>query len=432
MPSTNPGSASANVGLTGFPALLVQRALISPSDLALAQSHVIQQKIELADAVVGLGVSERESYKALAAAAGVEMVALDDLGQSALAVRLVPEKLARRHSVVPLQVDNRTLTYATCRPFNAEAETDLGFACGRRTALKVATRSSIVAALAVCYPKAESADVAPVRARAGAPVAQAASVSGASPSAAIEMCHHIISRALAAGASDIRIDSGAEGAKLRGRVGTAWQPLLTLPVEVVEHIRDRFKIMARVGTAVRNRSQNGAFKITASGRLTDVRFSTTPTVNGETIMMRLIDCERAATAAAVAQTTRRGPPRVLITDDEPITRLLVKVLLERERYEVLEASNGREGVDIATRERPNLVLIDLNMPVMDGYEAIGRLRREFPQPVLPIIVLTANDGQSVERRVLELGADDYIIKPFEPPVLLSRVNAVFRRLSVSA
>jgi DNA-binding response OmpR family regulator len=108
--------------------------------------------------------------------------------------------------------------------------------------------------------------------------------------------------------------------------------------------------------------------------------------------------------------------------------MLVKLLLEREHYEVLEAANGRQAVEIAVRERPDLVLIDLNMPEMDGYEAIGRLRRDFTFATLPIVVLTSEEGPGVEKRVLALGADDYIIKPFDPEVLLSRVNAVFRRL----
>jgi CheY-like chemotaxis protein len=125
-------------------------------------------------------------------------------------------------------------------------------------------------------------------------------------------------------------------------------------------------------------------------------------------------------------------PRVLVTDDEPITRMLVKLLLEREHFEVLEASNGQQAVEIATRERPDLMIIDLNMPQMDGYEAIGRLRRDITLATLPIMVLTSEDGPGVERRVLELGADDYILKPFDPAVLLSRVNGVFRRLKVMA
>jgi DNA-binding response OmpR family regulator len=133
-----------------------------------------------------------------------------------------------------------------------------------------------------------------------------------------------------------------------------------------------------------------------------------------------------------AQATTRTRSRVLVTDDEPITRMLVKLLLERENFEVLEASNGKQAVDIATRERPDLLIVDLNMPEMDGYEAIRRLRRDVTMATLPIMVLTSEEGPGVERRVLELGADDYIIKPFDPAVLLSRVNGVFRRLKVMA
>jgi DNA-binding response OmpR family regulator len=99
---------------------------------------------------------------------------------------------------------------------------------------------------------------------------------------------------------------------------------------------------------------------------------------------------------------------------------------------VLEAANGRDAVEIAIRERPDLLMIDLNMPEMDGYEAITRVRREMSLAMMPVLVLTSEEGPGVERRVLELGADDYIIKPFDPEVLLSRVNAVFRRLKVMA
>jgi type IV pilus assembly protein PilB len=124
--------------------------------------------------------------------------------------------------------------------------------------------------------------------------------------------------------------------------------------------------------------------------------------------------------------------RVLVCDDEPITRMLMKLLLEREQFEVLEATNGRQAVDIATRERPDLLLIDLNMPEMDGYQAIGHLRKEFTLSAVPIVVITSEEGPGVERRVLELGADDYILKPFDPAVLLSRVQAVFRRMKAAA
>ncbi len=112
--------------------------------------------------------------------------------------------------------------------------------------------------------------------------------------------------------------------------------------------------------------------------------------------------------------------------------MLIKLLLEREHYEVLEAVNGIQAADIATREHPDLMISDLHMPELDGYGAIGRIRRDLSLAAMPILVLTAEDGPGVEERVLELGADDYIIKPFDAGVLLSRVQAMFRRLKAVA
>ncbi len=146
----------------------------------------------------------------------------------------------------------------------------------------------------------------------------------------------------------------------------------------------------------------------------------------------LDEVNRVLTDDDTARSVLHDRPRVLVVDDDTITRMLVKLLLEREKYEVLEATNGRDAVEIATRERPDLLLIDLNMPEMDGYEAIGNLRKDLSLAMLPIVVLTSEEGPGIERRVLELGADDYMLKPFDPDVLLSRVNAVFRRLKVAA
>ncbi len=420
-------------GLAGFPALLIERGLISSSDLAAAHARAVREGIDLVDVVVALGVAEAESYAALAAAAGADMIPLERTRSSELAVRLVPERLARRHSVVALEVDNRQLTYATCRPFNTESESDLGFACGRRIAVKVATRSAVTAALDVCYPKATPLAAAASR-PASQPVAAAEPLRaiGTSASAVIETCHEIIAHALEMGAADVHIECGAGGSTIKYRVGAVLHPAPAVPADLAG-VMERFKIMASVGTAVRNRSQNGAFLVKVKNRLADVRLSTRPTAGGDVIVMRVIDAAAIRAAdpgrAKVAKTGRR---RVLVTDDEPITRMLVKVLLERDRYEVLEATNGQEALDIAIRDCPSLVLIDLNMPVMDGYEAIGELRREFTMSALPIIVLTAEDGDSVQRRVLELGADDYLIKPFEADILMARVNAVFRRLHLVA
>ncbi len=139
------------------------------------------------------------------------------------------------------------------------------------------------------------------------------------------------------------------------------------------------------------------------------------------------EINRVLAAEPITASRSSDRKRVLVVDDDRITRMLVKLLLEREGYEVLEGENGRQAVEIANRERPDLLVIDLMMPEMDGYQALEKLRTNLSLSTLPVMVLTAEDGPGIELRVLELGADDYIIKPFEPDVLLSRVRATFRR-----
>jgi type IV pilus assembly protein PilB len=696
--------AASGAGRAGFSALLLERSLISRSELLTAEQHAQRQQIELPEALVGLGmVSEVSCYSLLAEASGLVLVDLAGSASSELAVRLVPERLARRYTVVPLSVDNRTLTYATSRPFDPEVERDLGFASGRRMQPAVAQRSVLLEALERCYPKLRDLDILAARLSGERPMVEDAEApAGLNPtvSTVIDLCNHIIGRAVEVGASDVHVECGAEGTTVRYRICGVLEPVLTLPASVSHPIRNRFKIMARADISVHHRPQDGAFRIKVNTRPIDVRLSTLPTVDGEKIVMRVIDsfsplqsldrlgydddtlarlrkslarpdglvlvtgptgsgkttalyaalgqlrtgrtnivtvedpvertiagitqipvnpragttfatalrslmrqdpnvimvgeirdeevagivgqaaytghlvltsmhtgdaataitrlanlglepykiaeslsavlaqrllrslcpscrrvhepedavrrgvehripsapfsagsgCQhcnhtgylgrvpvaelltpsdglreaigrgataqeiRAAMRAAGFPTMRdralalvatgvtsieevnrvltddagsvhaasRERKRVLVTDDEPITRMLVKLLLEREHFDVLEATNGRDAVDLATRERPDLLLIDLNMPEMDGYQAINVLRKNLALATLPIIVLTAEDGPGVEKRVLELGADDYIIKPFDPGILLSRVNAVFRRLKVMA
>ena len=698
------GVPSPVVGLVGFPALLIERRLISRHDLAVAQQHAQGGRIGLAEAFVALGlVSEVACYAALAEAAGLDLMDPAATASSELAVRLVPERLARRHVVVPLRVDNRTLTYATCRPFDPEIERDLAFASGRRLQPIVAARSGVLAALERCYPKLRELDVLAARLSAERPLVETQDVRAdlvPMASTAIELCDHIIGRAVEVGASDVHVECGTDGTTVRYRICGVLEPVLTLPASVSQPIRNRFKILARADIAVHHRPQDGAFKLKVAGRPIDVRLSTLPTVQGEKIVMRVIDsysplqtldrlgydeptltrfrqslarpdglvlvtgptgsgkttalyaalahlctgrtnivsvedpvertiagvtqipvnprggntfptvlrslmrqdpnvimvgeirdeevahivgqaaytghlvltsvhtvdaataitrlanlglepykiaeslsavlaqrllrslcpacrrvhsedeartrgaahripsapvsagsgCQhcshtgylgrvpvaelltpsdalrdaiirgatayeiRAAMRAAGFPTMRdaalqlvaagvtsieevnrvltddadavhgaaRERPRVLVADDEPITRMLVKFLLEKERFDVLEATNGRAALDIAMRERPDLLLIDLNMPEMDGYEAIATLRKDLSMATLPIVVLTSEEGPGIERRVLDAGADDYILKPFDPDVLISRVNAVFRRLKVTA
>ena len=119
--------------------------------------------------------------------------------------------------------------------------------------------------------------------------------------------------------------------------------------------------------------------------------------------------------------------RVLIVEDEPDIRELVVHHHKREGYQVSVAASGEEALRQVQASPPDLVLLDLMMPAMNGLEVCRRLRQDPVTASLPIVMLTAK-GDEVDRVLgLELGADDYVVKPFSPKELLARVRAVLRR-----
>src|SRR5438477_5112790 len=166
-------------------------------------------------------VNEATCYSLLAEAAGLTLVDLADQTSSELAVRLVPERLARRHVVVPLAVDNRTLTYATCRPFDPEVERDLSFASGRRMRPAIAQKSGVLEALERCYPKLRELDVLAARLSGERPLVESAEAAvdlAPSDSTVIDLCNHIIGRAVEVGASDVHVECSADGTTVRYRI----------------------------------------------------------------------------------------------------------------------------------------------------------------------------------------------------------------------
>jgi len=121
-------------------------------------------------------------------------------------------------------------------------------------------------------------------------------------------------------------------------------------------------------------------------------------------------------------------PLVLIVDDDPRIREVVRFALRREGFETLEACDGVEALRAFDRHRPDLVILDILMPEMDGTEVSKKLREHSG---VPVIFLTSKDEELDRVLGLEMGADDYVTKPFSPRELVARVRAVLRRLAPS-
>jgi two-component system cell cycle response regulator DivK len=118
--------------------------------------------------------------------------------------------------------------------------------------------------------------------------------------------------------------------------------------------------------------------------------------------------------------------KVLYIEDNLTNRLLVLRVLTAEGHTVLEAGNGLDGLDIARRERPDLILIDINMPDLDGYEVAARLRALGEPGQVPIVAVTANVLRGDRERSLQAGCDGYIQKPLDVDLLPSQVEAFLR------
>jgi two-component system KDP operon response regulator KdpE len=124
-----------------------------------------------------------------------------------------------------------------------------------------------------------------------------------------------------------------------------------------------------------------------------------------------------------------GPTTVLVIDDEPQIRRVVRNAVQSEAGNVLEAPNGREGIDVAAAERPQLIVLDLGLPDMDGIEACREIRSWSSAP---IIVLSARHSPQEKAALLDAGADDYITKPFSTIEFQARLRAALRRARPSA
>jgi two-component system, OmpR family, KDP operon response regulator KdpE len=117
---------------------------------------------------------------------------------------------------------------------------------------------------------------------------------------------------------------------------------------------------------------------------------------------------------------------ILVVDDEPQIRRVLRMTLSSNGYDVIEASNGQDAIEMVVRESPDLILLDVNMPGMTGLEACRKIRTSFS---IPIIMVTVRSSEQDKILALDSGADDYVVKPFAIGELLARIRAALRRSS---
>lgn len=117
--------------------------------------------------------------------------------------------------------------------------------------------------------------------------------------------------------------------------------------------------------------------------------------------------------------------KVLVADDDPNVREIIRLYFSKQQIDLVVASDGQEAIEMMEKEDPDMVILDVMMPKMDGFEACREIRKKWDTP---IIMLTAKDEEIDRVLGLELGADDYVTKPFSPRELVARIRAVLRRM----
>jgi two-component system phosphate regulon response regulator PhoB len=126
-----------------------------------------------------------------------------------------------------------------------------------------------------------------------------------------------------------------------------------------------------------------------------------------------------------------GGERILVVDDEPDIVALVVYHLAKSGYRVSSAATGTDALSLAKRDRPSLIVLDLMLPGMSGFDVLAKLREEEATAGIAVLMLTARKEEPDRIRGLELGADDYLTKPFSPQELVLRVTAILRRVTAS-
>lgn len=119
--------------------------------------------------------------------------------------------------------------------------------------------------------------------------------------------------------------------------------------------------------------------------------------------------------------------RLLLVEDEEALVELMKVRLEANGYEIMVAVDGQQGLELARQFRPDLMILDLMLPKMNGYEVCALLKQDKNYSAIPILIFTARAQENDKKLALDVGADDYIVKPFEPPALLAKIDKLLKK-----
>lgn len=117
-------------------------------------------------------------------------------------------------------------------------------------------------------------------------------------------------------------------------------------------------------------------------------------------------------------------PTILVVEDEPAIAQSIQDRLEMDKYRVILAADGKQGLEIAAHQKPDLILLDVNMPVMDGFEMLEALRKNPNAADCPVIMTTVRNQKDDIARAEAAGVNDYIVKPFDLSVLLQKIEAV--------
>ncbi len=118
--------------------------------------------------------------------------------------------------------------------------------------------------------------------------------------------------------------------------------------------------------------------------------------------------------------------KILIVDDELTNRMILSAILKKEGYSIVSAVNGQEAVDVFQQEEPDLVLMDIMMPIMDGYEATKKIKTLSEEKFTPIIFLTAMTDEEALRRCVDVGGDDFLSKPYNQVIIKAKIDALER------